>query len=144
MAQFVNNTLIKNLEEGYVELPDGENDELVQVLLSDVGISHPWVAWGSKLDDETFFPGEGGVDASSADRNTVSRSFGSRDGFGEDGQDLPELKLKRYNFLVQFCWRLTPKTERRRLAEERRRAEAERAENAERVEFAEAETSVEE
>ncbi len=144
MARFVNNTLIKNLEEGYVELPDGENDELVQVLLSDVGISHPWVAWGSKLDDETFFPGEGGVDASSADRNTVSRSFGSRDGFGEDGQDLPELKLKRYNFLVQFCWRLTPKTERRRLAEERRRTEAERAENAERVELAEAETSVEE
>ncbi len=119
MAQFVNNTLIKNLEEGYVELPDGENDELVQVPLSDVGISHPWVFAGPKLTDEIIHPDQGVMDAS-------------------------PIELKRYDFVVQFCWRLTPKTERRRLAEERRRAEAERAENAERVELAETETNVEE
>ena len=147
MAQFVNNTLIKNLEEGDVELPDGENDELVQVPLSDVGISHPWLVVGSRLKDEIFLPGEGVVDASSANRYTASRRFGSRDGLGEDGQDRQEpklIQLKRYDFVVQFCWRLTPKTERRRLAEERRRAEAERVENAEGDELADAKTRIEE
>lgn len=153
MAQFVNNTLIKNLEEGYVKLPDGENDELVQVLLSDVGISHPWLVAESRLTDEIFLPGEGVLDESSANRFTDNRRFGSGDGPGEDGQEgqngqdsqKPELiELKRYDFVVQFCWRPTPKTERRRLAEERRRAEAERVENAEGDELADAEMRIEE
>ncbi len=147
MAQFVNNTLIKNLEEGHVELPDGENDELQQVPLSDVGISHAWVWGGRRLKDEIFRPGEGVIDASSSRRFNVSRSSGSREGLGEDGQDRQEpklIQLKRYDFVVQFCWRLTPKTERRRLAEERRRAEAERVEYAEGDELADAEMSIEE
>jgi len=41
---------------------------------------------------------------------------------------VPELiRLKRYDFVVQFCWRPTPKSQRRLLAEERRQQEAERA-----------------
>ena len=45
-GQFVNNTLIKNLKEGSVELPDGENDALIKVPMADLGISHPWLVEG--------------------------------------------------------------------------------------------------
>ena len=147
MGQFVNNTLIKNLEEGYVELPDGENDELVQVPFSDVGISHPWLVDNLKLTDQYFDPEEGVVDESSSRRSSGSRGYESREGRGEGDQDPQEpelIELKRYDFVVQFCWRPTPKTERRRLAEERRQAEAERVENAEGDELADAEMRIEE
>ena len=40
---FVNNTFIKNLEEGSVKLPDGRDGEMIDVPLSVLGISHPWV-----------------------------------------------------------------------------------------------------
>ena len=51
--RFVDNTLIKKLEEGSVELPDGPNGELIKVSFADLGISHPWVMHESKIRDET-------------------------------------------------------------------------------------------
>ena len=147
MAQFVNNTLIKNLEEGFVELPDGENDELVQVLFSDVGISHPWLVANRKLADEIIHPDQGVLDGSSSRRFGGGGGYEGREGTGGDDPDNEEpelIRLKRYDFVVQFCWRPTPKTERRLLAELRRQAEAERAENAEGDELADADLGIEE
>ena len=130
MARFVNNTLIKSLEEGVVELPDGENDELAPVPLADLGISRPWVVEGNQLVVETLDPDVGVLDADSTTRNRGSRSFSNREGraAGDSDEKVPELlRLKRYDFVVQFCWRPTPKSQRRLLAEERRQQEAERA-----------------
>jgi len=147
MAQFVNNTLIKNLEENYVELPDGENDELIQVPLSDVGISHPWLVADSKLSVEELDLELGVLSETSSRRSRPPRSSRSRDGSTEDEEEREQpkiIKLKRYNFVVQFCWRLTPESERRLIAEQRRQEEAERAEFAESDELAEAEARIEE
>ncbi len=134
MARFVNNTLIKSLEEGVVELPDGENEALISVPLADLGISHPWVVEGKQLVDESLHPDFGVVEGETPGRMRPPRSFGSReDSVMEEGDTKePELiKLKRYDFVVQFCWRPTPKSQRRALAEERLQREAERAAMAE-------------
>lgn len=141
MAQFVNNTLIKNLEEGSVELPDGANDELIQVPLRDVGISHPFIVADSRLTTEVIYSDEGPTGASS---NISSRFREGPAGNAQDRNEPEPIKLKRYDFVVQFCWRPTPKTQRRLLAEERRQAEAERSANAENEEVADASTGVEE
>ena len=49
-SRFVNNTLIKNLEEGFIELPDGPNGEMVKVSFADLGISHPWVVQDKQIE----------------------------------------------------------------------------------------------
>ena len=46
---FLQNTFIKQLEEGSVQLPDGPNGELVDVLITDLGISHPVVVTQNKI-----------------------------------------------------------------------------------------------
>jgi len=129
-ARFVNNTLIKALEEGVVELPDGENGELVQVPLADLGISHPWVVDDQKVRDEVIDP-EAGLGGA-----TPQRDGGFGGGFGGFGTPAGPrnnevesrlIKLRRYDFVVQFCWRPKTKSERREIAEQRRQAEAETA-----------------
>ena len=130
MARFVNNTLIQSLEEGVVELPDGENEALIAVPLSDLGISHPWVVEGKQLVNESLHPDFGVVEGDMPGSIRPTRSFGSREGSVMEESDTKEpelIKLKRYDFVVQFCWRPTPKSQRRVLAEERRQREAERA-----------------
>ena len=129
MARFVNNTLIKSLEEGSVELPDGENGELIPVLLRDVGISHPWVVAESQLVDVTIDPEVGMLDNSSSRRYGGGEGYGEFGGRGEEEEEEKRelIKLKRYDFVVQFCWIPTTKSTRKVLVEERLLREAERA-----------------
>ena len=47
--QFVTNTLVKNLATGKVKLPDGPNGQLIDVPIADLGIKHPVVVIGSKV-----------------------------------------------------------------------------------------------
>lgn len=130
--RFVNNTLVKNLEEGSVELPDGPNGEMVQVPFSDLGISHPWVAYLSKLEDvEIDLDAPFGEELDDRGRRRRSFNMGARRGASEEEEaEEPNIaKLKKFNFIVQFCWVETPKSKRRELVEARRQQEA--AENAE-------------
>jgi len=119
-ARFVTNTLLKSLEEGSVQLPDGENDALVQVPLADLGISHPWIVTDKKVRDEMIDPDAGLDTTASGAPGTVSRSRTGN-----------LIKLRRYDFVVQFCWQPKTKSERQEMAEQRRQqAEAEAGETA--------------
>ncbi|MCH2114383.1 MAG: type IV pilus assembly protein PilM [Pirellulales bacterium] len=144
--QFVENTLIRNLLEKSVELPDGENGELIPVPLADLGISRPWIVDQSRLIDEEIDPeaalagnragargSRGGYAASAGEFGGAFNPYGRRDEATEE-EESKVIKLQRYNFVVQFCWQPNTRSSRRAMAEERRRQadeEAEVAANAE-------------
>ena len=126
--RFVNDTLIKNLLEGSVELPDGENNEMISVPIADLGISRPWIVRELKKQDEEIDP-----DAALMGNNSRSRGYGEMGGemggemrYRQPGTDSmaeeePKLiKLQRYNFIVQFCWQPKNRSARRAIAEQRR------------------------
>lgn len=118
-ASFVRKTLIKNLLEGSVMLPDGENGEMIEVPLTDLGISFPTLVTQLPILKVTYDPNaqpeeEGGT-------GRPRRSFGA--GLGEDGlgglggapgeEEPPEMwELRRYDFVIQFVWKPTPLTTR--------------------------------
>jgi len=114
--KFVNNTLIKNLNEAFVELPDGEGDALVKISLADLGISHPWLVEGSSIVPEMIDP-EAALPNAGSNRSSFSRT-------GEEAEGPGILELKRYNFIVQFCWQPVLKSQRRENAELKRQEEA--------------------
>ena len=130
MSRFVNNTLIAALESETVELPDGEGGELIPIPLRDFGISHPWIAWSiTKPQVEEIDPEQGIVSDSGTTRRTRARSSGFRDEESDDesGPTEPELiELKRYDFIVQFCWIPTTRDQREEIAQARAEAEAAR------------------
>ena len=141
-ARFVNNTLIKNLEEGFVELPDGPNGEPVKVAFKDLGISHAWVARGSKIKEVQIDlenpTGEvstrrGGGYGGGEYGGEFGGEFGGR-AAGEADEEEEEssiVTLQRYDFIVQFVWKETPKSVRRENAKARSEQEAaERADTA--------------
>ncbi len=119
-ARFVNNTLVKTLEEGFVELPDGDQGEMVKVSFADLGISHPWRAWGDKLRDEIIDP-----EAELGNRRARARPearIGPGTGIDEAEEEESKLiTLRRYDFIVQFCWHPKTKSERLELAEQRQK-----------------------
>ena len=123
MGRFVKNTLIDSLEQTTVELPDGPNGEMISVPISDVGISHPWIVREStRLSDEIIDP-ESGVQGGDGGRRPGGRfgaEFGGEGGpLGGDAEEKEMIKLKRYDFVVQFCWIPTTKAERAQRAEAR-------------------------
>ena len=141
--RFVNNTLIKNLEERTVQLPDGPDGQMIDVPLADLRISHPWVVEGKPLRDEVIDPnapnefvpgvlaatvardmaaadtdGEGGYGGSRNGASAAGR--GEADGQAEGNEKLPLIHLKRYDFVVEFFWQPTPRSERVELARQRK------------------------
>src|SRR5262249_32372856 len=56
MRRFVENTLLKSLETGTVQLPDGPKGELIDVPIKDLGISHPWLVVGKQKVKEVIDP----------------------------------------------------------------------------------------
>ena len=134
-VRFVNNTLIKNLEDGFVELPDGPKGELVKISFADLGLSHPWMVQGSKIKDEQIDLEAGLGGQSSASGGGGGAGYGGEYGGGyggggpaaagaaAEGEESTIITLKRYNFIVQFCWKETPKSARQEKAEARRQEE---------------------
>jgi len=124
-SRFVKKTLIKNLEEGFVELPVGNNGEMEKISFADFGISHPWRVFGSQLWDEEIDPEAQLTDSTSRPR----RPPGPR--VGNDSEELVEeskiIELKRYDFIVQFCWQPRTRLEREEIAEQRRLAQEQEA-----------------
>ena len=152
-GEFVKNTLIKNLEEGTVRLPDGENGELIDVPMQDLAISHVWLVRDQKLRDEIIDP-DAVLNASSASGmggyGAGEGGYGGAGGYGRGGEEgglvageeeakSKLITLRRYDFIVQFVWQPRTRAEREELALERERA----AEEAAAAKAAEAESGAE-
>jgi type IV pilus assembly protein PilM len=113
--QFVQETLIKNLETGKVMLPDGPGGELIEVPIADLGIKYPVVVTHLRTETVTYM-------AEPIDPNNptgMPMGMGNRGfegpaalpgGTGLPSEQLPKtFKLRQYNFVVQFCWQPQPR-----------------------------------
>jgi hypothetical protein len=110
--QFIINTFFKNLETGTVKLPDGENGELVDVPIADLGIRYPVVVTQEKTKSVQYVPepgdlGPGGMPA--APMMERGRLPGANIA-GEPGQEI--WKLRQYDFFIQFAWQRQPRGQR--------------------------------
>jgi type IV pilus assembly protein PilM len=101
--EFIENTFIKQLEEGSIQLPDGPGGELIEVPISKLGVQCPVVTTENPIIDVNYFP-----EAIGGEAGTMKQSVGA------DGQPLPPKlwKLRRYDFTLQFYWKPTPRTAR--------------------------------
>jgi type IV pilus assembly protein PilM len=118
---FVRNTFIKNLEEGTVQLPDGPNGALVDVKIADLGIKYPVQLTSFKIKKEEYLAEAvddadvtGGV--SMPMPSTYPGRRGGEGGYGTPvNSEMEQTKtwtLRRYDFLIQFCWQPTPRGKR--------------------------------
>jgi len=131
--RFVKDTLIKQLEEGTVELPDGEKGDKIQVPIADLGINRPWIVRESRLKDIEIDPEtalNGNANRPGTGRVRAGEDFGGGAGGALDEESKP-IKLRRYNFVVQFCWQPKTRSMRKQIAEQRRlQADQEQTETA--------------
>ena len=141
--KFVIDTLVKALEDGTVKLPDGYNEtekkltgELVDVQLIDMGISRPWLVAGKPLKQEWIDPdaqlmGEGNTSMGVTGFGSLAQPEAAP--LGAAGEAVPTgpvsraFEVKRYDFVVQFCWQPKTRAQRREAAAARLAKEAEEA-----------------
>lgn len=123
--EFVRQTLIDNLLNGSIQLPDGLDNEMIDVSFAELGISHPVVITKNKVAQVEYDP-EATSDSPTTGRRrsrgaSEGASVGSRRGGSrrrgaaddEDKDDEPKTwKLGRYDFTVQFVWKPTLRHER--------------------------------
>ncbi|TWT73556.1 Competence protein A [Posidoniimonas polymericola] len=127
---FVRRTLIKNLLEKSIKLPDGPNGELVDVPIAKLGISYPVVVTKGRIETVLYDPeaafGEDnanrrrGMGEEEADPFAVRKPGVRRQPRDAEPVD-PEAglwKLRRYDFKLQFLWQPTPRHERNKPAGE--------------------------
>lgn len=115
---FVRKTIIKKLIEGSVQLPDAQGN-MIEVPIAELGISYPLKVTAYKISSVTYDP--------NAENDEDAKRFGGGGGFGEDGfgggfgnpmgsgeeVEAPELwKLRRYDFIIQFCWQPETRSQR--------------------------------
>ncbi len=144
-SRFVNNTLIKNLEEGFVELPDGPNGTNVKVSFADLGISHPWVVEDKQIEKEVIdldAPQGGAAVAGRGGASPYGGGYGAEMGGyrgrptastteeGEEEEESSIVELDKYEFIVQFVWVPTPKSARIEKAELRRQQQQQQQQEA--------------
>jgi type IV pilus assembly protein PilM len=116
-AVFVRNTLLKNLREGSVMLPVGQQGEEIEVSLAEMGISHPVLIYYGKI-HSTQTVLSSGEEETEGVGGRGDRGGAGRPGTGGPGRGnnlFPEpqvLTLRRFQFVVQFCWKPTPPSER--------------------------------
>ena len=137
-GEFVKNTLIKNLEEGTVQLPDGEDGEMIDVPMQDLAISHVWLVRDQKLRDEPINPDA----ALNTSAGGTGGGYGGEGGYGGgygrggegagltpgvDGEQSKIITLRRYDFIVQFVWQPKTRAEREELDAARKLAAEEAA-----------------
>jgi type IV pilus assembly protein PilM len=108
--EFLKRTIIKNLELGKVKLPDGPNGKLVDVPLPDLGIKLPVVVTHEKIRPVTYQ-----VEAA---ENAGARLGGPEGvpmapgGAPQAGEQPKNFKLRKYRFVIQFCWQPQPRGQR--------------------------------
>lgn len=116
--QFVRKTLIKNLQEGEIELPDGAGG-MEMVSMKDLGIDFPMVVTQYRIANVTYDPNAGSAEEATAAAQRGMMGGGEmmgpgagRGGIGAGaGLEAPEppetWKLRRYDFTAQFFWKPT-------------------------------------
>ncbi|MEN0110384.1 MAG: pilus assembly protein PilM [Planctomycetota bacterium] len=128
-AEFVRETLIENLRTGSVMLPDGPGGELIEVTFEELGIGYPVIVTKNRNVEVTYDPDAGAGEQPGARRRRgvglagegapPGLGGGRRAGPAVPGAPEPrEWKLSRYDFVVQFAWTPTLRTERDRAREE--------------------------
>jgi type IV pilus assembly protein PilM len=103
-AAYLNKTLIKNLREKTIKLPSEDGKGTEEVSMKYLGISYPTIVSKLPLEDETI--DDPNVDAA-------------------EGESAPAkaINLKRFDFVVQFCWQPKTPAERHKAIKEREAAE---------------------
>lgn len=112
-TQFVLNTFCKNLKEGKVQLPDGDNGALKDVKFSDLGIKFPVVVYRTKI-QRVAYPAE----SDEAYQQRVAAVGPNAAGAQPPGAAVADpaameqkmLTLHRFDFVVQFMWQPTPRS----------------------------------
>lgn len=113
--QFVRRTLIENLIEGKIQLPDGDEldgkPKLIDVTFEELGIGYPVVITKNRIADVEYDPeaadaeGPGGARGRRAAPAPRRRPPGGRPRPGAKEPEPPEYwKLRRYDFIAQFSW----------------------------------------
>lgn len=150
-AQYVRNTLIRNLQELEIQLPTGDKQQedgkqkLEVVTMTELGISYPSLINPGNINEEIVVdrdaePENGNETAAAAPGRAAGGAAGlgmarggmegGPGGIGMGGgfagnANAPTLKLRRFDFVVQFLWRPTPPTVRH---ENKAKKEQEKAE----------------
>ena len=119
--EFVQNTLIKNLEDGTVKLPDGPNGEPIEVPIKELGIKYPVILTFERIKKEIYLP-EAVDETADGSASMPTSSYGRRggeeggmlgaSGTGAETDEIKTWTLRRYDFYVQFCWQPQPRGER--------------------------------
>jgi type IV pilus assembly protein PilM len=137
---FVRNTLLKNLMEGTVRLPDGPNGEVVDVPIKDLGIGYPILVFFRRTSDPQplYDPSEGPSygQGGEGDDGPMPRPRSGVTATAPAGEEQkpeePKVQMvRRTPFIVQFCWTQTPPTGRQLIAQQRAEAANEAATAAE-------------
>lgn len=120
--EFVRETLLRNLIEGSIELPDGKDDDGASIMESvpygELGIGYPVVITKNSVYPIEYDPQA--VDGEQAGRRPAAQRprggrRGRRPGGAEAEANEPQIwKLRRYDFTVQFSWTPTLRSVRQR------------------------------
>ncbi len=130
-AAYIRNTLLKNLREGTVKLPDQEGNE-VEFTYKEMGVGYPILAVNNEI-NHAYRLKNPNHPANSQGGGRVGAVRGD-----DDGTAIPlDFAAPKYDFVIQFCWQENPLTQRmelltkrleeQRQLEEQRRLEAQQA-----------------
>jgi len=112
--EFIENTFFKALDEGSVGLPDGPNNQLVEVSIQKLGIQFPVVTTENPIISVAYLP-EATDDGSGNQRMGGMQVMAGR-GAVPAGEAVPAgpkvWRLRRYDFTIQFLWKQTPRSAR--------------------------------
>jgi hypothetical protein len=123
--EFLKSTIIKNLDVAKVKLPDGPKGEPVEYSMADLGIKMPVVVTHEKIRPVTFYAGS--PDDANNPGGQMVRPI-SPEGLaagGAAGAEQPkQFKLRKYRFVIQFCWQPQPRGQRQEKLAQKKAAEA--------------------
>ncbi|MBN2580132.1 MAG: type IV pilus assembly protein PilM [Pirellulales bacterium] len=124
-AQYVKNTFIKNLLEGEVEFPSADRKGTEKVSMNELGISYPLLydpqqIWEEPIQDPNAAPAEGAAAAGPLP------APGKGPAYPGAAPAESTIKVKRFDFNLQFCWQPklpTDRLEARKEAEKKKTAD---------------------
>ncbi len=112
-AEYVSQTLIKNLREGKVKLPVGNSGELEEVSIEELGVRSPVLINPRRIETE-LLPNPD-AETGSADNRMGPRGMMHMNTPSASGRTASDaISVQRFDFTVQFYWE--PKNPKERLA----------------------------
>ncbi len=131
--EFIRNTFFKNLETGTVKLPDGPDGKLIDVPIADLGIKFPVIVTHPRI--QTVYRTSEMADNAATTGGPVRGGPEGGPGYGTGavvpGVDQPkQFKLRKFPFVIQFCWQPQPRSLRLQKMAEKKAAAANTAASA--------------